>query len=98
MTTLIIALAPVLIVLVYIYFRDKYEKEPIGMLLWGLLAGALILHGLYNFMLLSGHPLLLLLFIPFLVFLWRSGSKRLRKLSAGTVVDHPEQNDTNPSN
>jgi len=39
---LTIALAPVLILLAYIYFRDKYEKEPIGLLLKGMIAGGLI--------------------------------------------------------
>ena len=212
-----IALAPVLIILVYIYFRDKYEKEPLGLLLTGLLAGALItvpivlvekflvipvesisgltsaayhafiiaalteegfkfmalllifwrhrefderfdgivyavfvslgfaavenilyvyasgmetgimraltavpahalfgitmgyylglarfmpgqkrilllkaffypliLHGIYNFLLLSGHPILLLLFIPYLVYLWRSGSKKMKQFSSAS--------------
>jgi len=42
-TTLIfIALAPVVIIAVYIYIRDKYEHEPIGILLTTLVAGALI--------------------------------------------------------
>jgi RsiW-degrading membrane proteinase PrsW (M82 family) len=217
MTMLSIALAPVLIILVYIYFRDKYEKEPLGLLLTGLIAGALItvpivlvekflvipveslsgltsaayhafiiaalteegfkfmalllifwrhrefderfdgivyavfvslgfaavenilyvyasgmetgimraltavpahalfgitmgyylglarfmpgqkrilllkaffypliLHGIYNFLLLSGHPVLLLLFIPYLVYLWRSGSKKMKQFSSGS--------------
>lgn len=42
MTTLFIALAPVFIILFYVYFRDKYEKEPIAVLLKALVAGALI--------------------------------------------------------
>lgn len=42
MNLLLIALAPVIIILFYVYFRDKYEKEPIGLLLKGLLFGALI--------------------------------------------------------
>lgn len=42
MTLLIIAAAPVLIILFYIYFRDKYEKEPIGKLLLSILLGAII--------------------------------------------------------
>ncbi|MBN3036353.1 MAG: PrsW family intramembrane metalloprotease [Bacteroidales bacterium] len=42
MYTLILALAPVLIILFYIYFRDKYEKEPLGLLLRALLTGAFI--------------------------------------------------------
>lgn len=42
MHLLILAIAPVIIIASYIYFRDKYEKEPIGLLLFSLLAGALI--------------------------------------------------------
>jgi len=41
----------------------------------------LILHGLYNFLILSGHLILLLLFIPYLIYLWRSGSKKMNELS-----------------
>ncbi|MCK5691631.1 MAG: PrsW family intramembrane metalloprotease, partial [Bacteroidales bacterium] len=36
-----LSLAPVLIIAVYIYYRDKYEKEPIKLLLFALLAGGL---------------------------------------------------------
>jgi RsiW-degrading membrane proteinase PrsW (M82 family) len=41
MNLLILALAPVFIIGGYIYFRDKYEREPIRMLLLALLFGAL---------------------------------------------------------
>jgi RsiW-degrading membrane proteinase PrsW (M82 family) len=41
MGILLAALAPVFIIAFYIYFRDKYEKEPLGMLVMALLAGAL---------------------------------------------------------
>lgn len=41
MNLLILAIAPVIIILVYVYIRDKYEKEPLGLLLKALLAGAL---------------------------------------------------------
>lgn len=41
MNLLIVSLAPVVIIAAYIYFRDKYEKEPIGLLLKALFAGAL---------------------------------------------------------
>jgi RsiW-degrading membrane proteinase PrsW (M82 family) len=218
MTLLTISLAPVLVILVYIYFRDKYEKEPIGMLLKGLIAGVLItipiiifertfsllaetglysaaydsfivaalteeslkflavylliwrsrefnerfdgivyavfvslgfaavenvlyvfdsgmqtgilraltavpahalfgitmgfylglarfipdqrkkllfkaflypiiIHGIYDFLILSGHPVLLILFIPYLIFLWIYGSKKLNRLSANSNPD-----------
>jgi len=42
MTALLASLAPVLIILFYIYFRDKYEKEPLGMLIKALLLGVII--------------------------------------------------------
>jgi len=41
MNLLILSLAPVLIIAGYIYFRDKYEKEPIKLLLFALLAGGI---------------------------------------------------------
>lgn len=42
MNLLILALAPVLVIALYVYFRDKYEKEPLGLLLRSLGAGILI--------------------------------------------------------
>lgn len=42
MKLLIIAIAPVAIIATYVYFRDKYEKEPVGRLLLALLAGCLV--------------------------------------------------------
>ncbi|TFH26864.1 MAG: PrsW family intramembrane metalloprotease [Bacteroidia bacterium] len=43
MAVLLASLAPVFIILFYIYFRDKYEKEPLRMLAKALLAGVLII-------------------------------------------------------
>lgn len=42
MNVLLLAFAPVLIIAVYIYYRDKYEHEPIVMLVRTFLLGALI--------------------------------------------------------
>lgn len=42
MNLVLFALAPVVIILFYVYFRDKYEKEPLRMLLTSLIAGCLI--------------------------------------------------------
>lgn len=42
MAALLASLAPVFIILFYIYFRDKYEKEPLGMLIKALLLGIAI--------------------------------------------------------
>lgn len=41
MNLLLLALAPVVIIATYIYFRDKYEKEPLGLLIWALILGGL---------------------------------------------------------
>ncbi len=42
MTLFTLALAPILICCTYIFIRDKYEKEPIGLLIKGVILGALI--------------------------------------------------------
>lgn len=41
MSLFVLALAPVVIIAFYIYYRDKYEKEPIRLLLAALIAGGL---------------------------------------------------------
>jgi len=43
MAVLLASLAPVLIILFYIYFRDKYDKEPLGLLLKALLMGIVVI-------------------------------------------------------
>ena len=42
MSILLASLAPVIIILLYIYFRDKHEKEPIRLLIKTLVMGAVI--------------------------------------------------------
>jgi len=42
MAALLASLAPVFIILFYIYFRDKYDKEPLGLLVKALLMGIVI--------------------------------------------------------
>ncbi|PKP05141.1 MAG: PrsW family intramembrane metalloprotease [Bacteroidetes bacterium HGW-Bacteroidetes-6] len=42
MTLILLAAAPVAILIFYIYYRDKYEKEPIWMLIKAIIAGAII--------------------------------------------------------
>lgn len=39
------------------------------------------LHGFYDFILISGANMLLLIFIPFIIFLWVSGFKRMKKMN-----------------
>jgi RsiW-degrading membrane proteinase PrsW (M82 family) len=42
MNLLLISIAPVFIILAYIYYRDKYEQEPLLLLAKGLVAGCII--------------------------------------------------------
>lgn len=42
MNLIFVALAPVFIITIYVYFRDKYEKEPIPLLIKSLIGGAVI--------------------------------------------------------
>ncbi len=42
MGILFVSLAPVFIILFYIYFRDKYEKEPLGLLIKAVVVGMLM--------------------------------------------------------
>ncbi len=42
MNILLLAVAPVLSIILYIYFQDKYEKEPLRLLLFSFLFGAII--------------------------------------------------------
>jgi len=41
----------------------------------------ILLHGIYDFILMSQHQMYLLIFIPFLYYLWRSGFKKMKELS-----------------
>lgn len=57
---LLLALAPAVILMVYVYFRDKYEKEPVSLILKGILLGAIIIFPvgvIENFMLGLGKDL-----------------------------------------
>ncbi len=42
MNLLLLAIAPVFIIILYIYYKDKYEKEPKRLLLYNFLLGAII--------------------------------------------------------
>jgi len=45
----------------------------------------ILLHGVYDFILMSGHPYLLFAFIPYVVFLWFFGFRRMRELSDRSI-------------
>lgn len=60
MDILLVSLAPVAIIAFYVWFRDKYEREPVRMVLLAMLAGALIVFPVMvaeNLISLIGQPL-----------------------------------------
>ncbi len=61
-----------------------YPAERSRRLMLALLVPAL-LHGIYDFILMSGHPYLLFVFLPYLVFLWIFGFRRIRDLSRRSI-------------
>lgn len=55
---------------------------------WRLMLALLLpigLHGIYDFILMTEHPYLLLVFIPYVIFLWIFGLRRMRNLSARSI-------------
>ena len=61
-----------------------YPKERAWRLMLALI-WPILLHGIYDFILMSGHVLYILLFIPYLVFLWIFGFRRMKDLSSRSV-------------
>jgi RsiW-degrading membrane proteinase PrsW (M82 family) len=49
------------------------------------LALPVLLHGLYDFILMSGHPYLLLVYVPYMIFLWIFGFRSMRQLSDRSI-------------
>ena len=61
-----------------------YPKERLWRLMLALI-WPIMLHGIYDFILMSGHELYILLFIPYLVFLWIFGFRRMKDLSDRSI-------------
>ena len=61
-----------------------YPREKLRRLFLAL-ALPILLHGVYDFILMSGHPYLLLVFVPYLAFLWIFGFRRMRQLSDRSI-------------
>ena len=59
--------------------QEKARRFFLAMLL------PILLHGVYDFILMSGHPYLLLAFIPYVTFLWFFGLRRMRQLSDRSI-------------
>lgn len=63
----------------YYFALSKFESENTNANLFKALAVPIILHGIYDFILMSGHPMLLFVFIPFLIYLYWSGLKKMKQ-------------------
>jgi len=56
---------------------------------WLLLAFLIpwLMHGFYDFLIMSGHPVLILAFVPFLIFMYRHGLKRMREFNDQSIFN-----------
>ena len=63
----------------------KFNPDKTSKYLWFAVLVPIILHGIYDFFLMSEDPILLLLFLPFVVFLWIFGFKKMKALSRASV-------------
>jgi len=57
-----------------------YPKQRKRFLYWSFLL-PFILHGIYDFILMSGLSILLLLFVPFVIYMWITGFKKMKALN-----------------
>lgn len=60
------------------FTQDKKKQKKYRMLSIGM---PIFLHGLYDFLVMSKYPLLVLLFFPFMVYLYVSGIKKTKTLT-----------------
>lgn len=70
--------------------RKKYLKKSLYV--------PMILHGVFNFILLSGIPVLNIIFIPYFIYLWKSNQKKLDGYILDSRNDNIEVIDVNEVN
>jgi protease PrsW len=71
----------------------KFNEEKVTSYLWMAILIPILLHGLYDFFLMAENPYLLLLFIPFIVYLWILGFRKMRKHSKNSVFKDKKPED-----
>jgi protease PrsW len=69
----------------YNFGLAKFNKNKKGFYLVFSFIIPFILHGIYDFILMSNDGLLLLGFIPFMIFLWSRSKKRINELSDASI-------------
>ncbi len=65
----------------YYFSLAKFETESTQLNLFKAILIPILLHGIYDFILMVEHPLFLLAFLPFLVYLWVMGFRKMKTLS-----------------
>ena len=63
-----------------------YPKKRKQLLIYSYLL-PFTLHGIYDFILMSGVNWILLLFVPFIIFMWLNGLRRLKALNKGSFYN-----------
>lgn len=65
----------------YYFSLAKFNSQNTTLNLVKALAIPVLLHGIYDFIIMIEHPLILLTFIPFVIYLWVGGFKKMKTLS-----------------
>ena len=80
------------------FYLGLARFSPKGRGRWLLMAFVVpwMLHGIYDFLIMSGYPLLILTFIPFLIYMYRIGLKRMREFNQESIFNPANINFTNP--
>lgn len=69
-------------ILMGFYFSlAKFESQKTTLNLFKALAIPILFHGIYDFILMVDEPLILLGFVPFVIFLWILGFKKIKALT-----------------
>lgn len=66
----------------YYFSLAKFETESTLFNLTKAISVPILLHGIYDFILMAEHPLFLLGFLPFLIYLWVTGFRKMKTLSS----------------
>lgn len=80
------------VVMGYYLSMAKYDSANQNKLLRKALFYPVLLHGIFDFILMSGRVYLMVLFVPFLIYLWVSGFKKLKHLSEITQFNPDSEN------
>lgn len=78
----------------YYFSLARFNEESGSKYIWFAFFVPVLIHGLYDFFLMSGNGFLLLVFLPFFVYLWISGFKRMKKLSENSVFKNKQTSDS----